>query len=52
MKVFDNSRMQNIAIVMRGIFGQMPSVQEPRLRHFSRGVSLEMAVVFTHTLML
>ncbi len=36
VKVFDNSRMQNIAIVMRGIFGQMPSVQEPRLLcHFS-----------------
>jgi len=28
VKVFDNSRMQNIAIVMRGIFGQMPSVQD------------------------
>ena len=28
VKVFDNSRMQNIAIVMRGIFGQMPLVQE------------------------
>lgn len=28
--VFDNTRMQNIAIVLRGVFGQMPSVQEPR----------------------
>ena len=28
--VFDNTRMQNIAIVLRGVFGQMPSVQEPQ----------------------
>eukprot|EP00438_Fugacium_kawagutii_P011799 Skav222973 [mRNA] locus=scaffold1489:859677:861188:- [translate_table: standard] len=29
VRVFDNTRMQNIAIVMRGIFGQMPMSQEP-----------------------
>jgi hypothetical protein len=30
VRVFDNTRMQNIAIVMRGIFGQMPLAQETR----------------------
>lgn len=28
VRVFDNTRMQNIAIVMRGIFGQMPLAQD------------------------
>lgn len=28
IKVFDNTRMQNIAINLRGIFGQMPSIQD------------------------
>ena len=28
IKIFDNTRMQNVAIVLRGIFGQMPSIQD------------------------